>query len=70
MAHTKKQDTNVTTTISVQDFYPRHEVVKAIRWATGMPKRVAEQVYADTCPQFHNITMNDYRVYGSRRSVR
>lgn len=69
MARTKKQE-NVTTTISIRDFYPRHEVVKAIRWATGMSKTVAEQVYADTCPQFHNLTMNDYRVYGSRRSVR
>ena len=70
MARTKKQDTNVTTTTTIRDFYRKDEVVKAIRWATGMSKSIAEQVYADTCPQFHNLTMNDYRVYGSRRSVR
>lgn len=69
MARTKKQDDVITTT-TIRDFYPRHEVVKAIRWATGLPKTAAEQVYVDTCPQFHNLTMNDYRVYGSRRSVR
>lgn len=66
----KETTTNVTTTISVQDFYPKHEVVTAIRWATGMSKKVAESVYADTCPQFHNLTAMEYRVYGTRRSVR
>ena len=66
----KETTTNVVSTTAIRDFYPRHEVVKAIRWATGLPKRVAEQVYADTCPQFHNLTMNDYRIYGNRRSVR
>ena len=60
----------VVATASVKDFYPRHEVVSAIRWATGLAKSAAETVYRDTCPQFHNLTVMDYRVYGQRRSVR
>ena len=66
----KKETTTVTTTASVKDFYAKHEIVAAIRWATGMSKKVAESVYAETCPQFHNLTVMDYRVYGARRSVR
>lgn len=66
----KKENTTVTTTSTIKDFYSRQEIVSAIRWATGMPKTVAESVYAETCPQFHNLTVLDYRVYGARRSVR
>lgn len=66
----KESTTTIVTTTSVKDFYGKQEIVAAIRWATGMSKNVAERVYADTCPQFHNLTVMDYRVYGNRRSVR
>ena len=71
MAKAKKTtESNVTITTEVRDFYDRTEVVRAIRWATGLAKSVAEAVYRETCPQFHNIAVADYRVYGTRRSVR
>lgn len=70
MAKKKEITTTVVTTASVKDFYGRQEIISAIRWATGMSKTVAESVYAETCPQFHNLTVMDYRVYGARRSVR
>ena len=70
MAKKANTTTPIITTTSVKDFYGKQEIVKAIRWATGMTKTMAESVYAETCPQFHNLTVMDYRVYGARRSVR
>lgn len=66
----KKEITTVTTTSALRDFYPKDHVVRAIRWATGMPKLVAEKVYDETCIQFHNRTAYEYNMYGVGRSVR
>ena len=71
MAKKKDTETTVTTTVAVKDFYPKHLVIRAIRWATGMSELDARQAYRDTCAQFHNRTAMEYNLYSNvRKNVR